>query len=408
MRAEGKRVVFTNGCFDVLHAGHVKYLAWARAQGDALIVGLNGDESVRKLKGERRPLVPFDDRARLLRALRSVDAVVEFARTHAGSAARPHSSRRPRQERTVSRRRVAGAHGRVAARRRDSPRSASARAQHDRHHRGDHHALRSVSASSLCASRSPRTVQEKLRVGFARSCGDSTNAIPDLDVYLVLRSRRLCDRIRGRSRSTICIRARTSTNPEEYVGFALGRPLEGAPKDVDVVQYLGGDLMHAMRVHGRLGGVAIRTSSQRRATARSSPAYFAVDDKNAEQLRDCRTPERANRDVGNLAIDGALMEAQQPLEDGRAARRDPGHAGFARLRSRQLDPVLLYDGASHRRASAPDFRSLSASRRSRRLPTSARRLNPAAIRAFGRRVGGSSKKATRFTLPRTTAARVFR
>lgn len=78
MRSEGKRVVFTNGCFDVLHAGHVNYLAWARAQGDALIVGLNSDTSVRNLKGERRPLVPFEDRATVLRALRSVDVVVEF------------------------------------------------------------------------------------------------------------------------------------------------------------------------------------------------------------------------------------------------------------------------------------------------------------------------------------------
>ncbi|HEV7179065.1 MAG TPA: adenylyltransferase/cytidyltransferase family protein [Candidatus Baltobacteraceae bacterium] len=75
----GKRVVFTNGCFDVLHAGHVEYLAWARAQGDTLIVGLNTDDSVRALKGERRPIVPFADRAKLLCALRSVDAVVGFA-----------------------------------------------------------------------------------------------------------------------------------------------------------------------------------------------------------------------------------------------------------------------------------------------------------------------------------------
>jgi glycerol-3-phosphate cytidylyltransferase len=78
MRAAGKRVVFTNGCFDVLHAGHVDYLAWARSQGDALIVGLNGDASVRALKGEPRPIVSFEDRATLLRALRSVDAVVGF------------------------------------------------------------------------------------------------------------------------------------------------------------------------------------------------------------------------------------------------------------------------------------------------------------------------------------------
>lgn len=76
--SQGLRVVFTNGCFDVLHAGHVEYLAWARAQGDALFVGLNSDESVRHLKGERRPLVPFAERARILCALRSVDAVVSF------------------------------------------------------------------------------------------------------------------------------------------------------------------------------------------------------------------------------------------------------------------------------------------------------------------------------------------
>ena len=77
-RARGRRVVFTNGVFDLLHAGHVAYLAWARAQGDALVVGLNSDDSVRALKGPERPLVPFADRAALLAALRSVDAVVGF------------------------------------------------------------------------------------------------------------------------------------------------------------------------------------------------------------------------------------------------------------------------------------------------------------------------------------------
>ncbi len=77
-RAAGKTVVFTNGCFDLIHAGHVEYLAWARAQGDALVLGLNGDASVRRLKGAQRPFVAFADRARLLAALRSVDAVVGF------------------------------------------------------------------------------------------------------------------------------------------------------------------------------------------------------------------------------------------------------------------------------------------------------------------------------------------
>jgi rfaE bifunctional protein nucleotidyltransferase chain/domain len=78
LRAQNQRVVFTNGVFDVLHAGHVTYLAWAREQGDALVVGLNSDASVRRIKGENRPIVPFEERARVLCALRSVDAVVGF------------------------------------------------------------------------------------------------------------------------------------------------------------------------------------------------------------------------------------------------------------------------------------------------------------------------------------------
>ncbi|MGA8576377.1 MAG: adenylyltransferase/cytidyltransferase family protein [Candidatus Cybelea sp.] len=78
-RARKRSVVFTNGCFDLIHAGHVEYLAWARAQGDALIVGLNEDDSVRRIKGVSRPIVPFAQRAAVLLALRSVDVVVGFA-----------------------------------------------------------------------------------------------------------------------------------------------------------------------------------------------------------------------------------------------------------------------------------------------------------------------------------------
>jgi rfaE bifunctional protein nucleotidyltransferase chain/domain len=78
-RAAGRTVVTTNGVFDLLHSGHVAFLAWARAQGDALLVLLNEDASVRLLgKGPDRPLVPFADRARVVAALRSVDAVVGF------------------------------------------------------------------------------------------------------------------------------------------------------------------------------------------------------------------------------------------------------------------------------------------------------------------------------------------
>lgn len=78
LRAAGKRVVFTNGCFDILHCGHVHYLAGARALGDVLVVGLNSDASVRRNKGPLRPILPEDDRAELLLALRSVDYVVLF------------------------------------------------------------------------------------------------------------------------------------------------------------------------------------------------------------------------------------------------------------------------------------------------------------------------------------------
>lgn len=77
-RAEGKRVVFTNGCFDILHRGHVTYLNRAKALGDVLIVGLNSDASVRRLKGNTRPLNALEDRAQVLAALSCVDAVVPF------------------------------------------------------------------------------------------------------------------------------------------------------------------------------------------------------------------------------------------------------------------------------------------------------------------------------------------
>jgi rfaE bifunctional protein nucleotidyltransferase chain/domain len=77
-RGELRRVVLANGCFDLLHAGHVRYLGAARACGDYLVVALNSDESVRALKGPERPLQPLQDRAELIAALRCVDAVTVF------------------------------------------------------------------------------------------------------------------------------------------------------------------------------------------------------------------------------------------------------------------------------------------------------------------------------------------
>ena len=77
-RREGRTVAFANGCFDVLHVGHVRYLEGAAAEADLLVVGVNGDGSVRRLKGEGRPVQPAEDRALLVAALRVVDHVVVF------------------------------------------------------------------------------------------------------------------------------------------------------------------------------------------------------------------------------------------------------------------------------------------------------------------------------------------
>lgn len=90
---EGRRLVFTNGCFDLLHVGHVRYLQQARALGDALAVGLNSDRSVRELKGEGRPINSESDRAEVLAALGCVDYVVIFGEKRATEllqTVRPH------------------------------------------------------------------------------------------------------------------------------------------------------------------------------------------------------------------------------------------------------------------------------------------------------------------------------
>jgi D-beta-D-heptose 7-phosphate kinase/D-beta-D-heptose 1-phosphate adenosyltransferase len=78
LRAQGKKLVFTNGVFDILHAGHVTYLAKARSMGDVLIIGLNSDESTRSIKGPKRPLQHEEDRATLLAGLKMCDAVAVF------------------------------------------------------------------------------------------------------------------------------------------------------------------------------------------------------------------------------------------------------------------------------------------------------------------------------------------
>jgi D-glycero-beta-D-manno-heptose 1-phosphate adenylyltransferase len=77
-RDHGKRLVLANGCFDLLHVGHIRYLREAKSLGDVLLVALNSDDSVRRLKGPGRPLMPAEERAELLGALSAVDAVVLF------------------------------------------------------------------------------------------------------------------------------------------------------------------------------------------------------------------------------------------------------------------------------------------------------------------------------------------
>jgi D-beta-D-heptose 7-phosphate kinase/D-beta-D-heptose 1-phosphate adenosyltransferase len=78
LRSEGKKVVFTNGCFDIIHPGHIDYLNKAKACGDVLIVGLNSDDSVKRLKGDKRPILNEEERAFILSNLKAVDFVTLF------------------------------------------------------------------------------------------------------------------------------------------------------------------------------------------------------------------------------------------------------------------------------------------------------------------------------------------
>jgi len=78
LKAKGKRIVFTNGCFDLLHVGHIRYLEEAKALGDILVVGINSDRSVRRIKGPYRPILPEEERAEILSGLGGVDYITIF------------------------------------------------------------------------------------------------------------------------------------------------------------------------------------------------------------------------------------------------------------------------------------------------------------------------------------------
>jgi hypothetical protein len=105
-------------------------------------------------------------------------------------------------------------------------------------------------------------------------------------------------------------------DPKTYLRVALGAGVEGLPESVDVVQYLGGDLMHAQRLHARLKGKASSYKFSKRGYRNRFDRFFAVDEKNVEQLLQWQTPRERTVTVGNLAIDGALLEAQAPPEPG--------------------------------------------------------------------------------------------
>ncbi len=98
-KRQGRRIVFTNGCFDLLHRGHVDLLNRAKALGDVLVVGLNTDAGVRALKGPGRPLTTLDDRAQVLAALSCVDHLVAFAEPTAAEPRRAAAARRLREGR---------------------------------------------------------------------------------------------------------------------------------------------------------------------------------------------------------------------------------------------------------------------------------------------------------------------
>lgn len=105
-------------------------------------------------------------------------------------------------------------------------------------------------------------------------------------------------------------------DPKQYLAFAFGRRLEGTPRDADAVQYLGGDLMHAARLHRRLGGRAATYKFSRHGYRELFARAFAVDEANAEQLRLWGTPLERIEIVGNLAVDSAFMQSKAEVEAG--------------------------------------------------------------------------------------------
>ena len=138
---------------------------------------------------------------------------------------------------------------------------------------------------------------------------------PDTDVYVFLVPDDYATGFEAQTVGTLFPQAH-AFDPKTYLKFAFGRGVEGAPGTVDVVQYFGGDLLHAARLHARLKGRATTYKFSRKGYRNLFDRAFAVDAKNVEQLERWGTPVERIERIGNLAIDGALLEAQAPLEPG--------------------------------------------------------------------------------------------
>lgn len=153
---------------------------------------------------------------------------------------------------------------------------------------------------------------------------------PDADVHLFLVPDDFATGGEARMARELFPNARVY-EPREYVRVALGRQVERLPQRVDILQYLGGDLMHAARLHRRLGGVASTYKFSKRRYRRRFARAFAVDEKNVAELLATQLPRERIVRVGNLAIDGALLEVQAPL-DGDVPRGGmvimPGSRGY--------------------------------------------------------------------------------
>ncbi len=312
-RAAERCVVFTNGCFDVLHAGHVEYLAWARAQGDALIVGLNDDESVRRIKGDAAADRAVRATRRGCSALRSVDVVVGFGERTPEvllDRIRPdvHVKSDQYREDELPERTVVLQHGGVI-RARSAPSRELDRPNDRAHPRALRVELRSLVRIALTANGPGEVagwVRPLLQRLYERAPRERGAPLP--------RSRRLRDRSGSADRAGV-LSASARLRPEDVIlRFALRSAPEICRRASTSCNTSAAICCTRRALHARLGGVATTYKFSRRAYRRLFDRAFAVDERNAEQLASVGHAAGAHRAVGNLAIDGALSKRKRTIE----------------------------------------------------------------------------------------------